>query len=383
MLKIVAAPNALKGSLSAFEAAAAIATGVKRAAPNAEVVELGIADGGDGTAEVLRRARGGTFHELVAVDPRGRARTARYAWLDDGTAVIDVATASGLALLEVDEQSALTATSYGTGELLCDALRRDARRIVLGVGGSATVDGGAGILQALGARLLDENGHELERGGAALSRLSRVDVTSLAPRARTVPIDIACDVDSPLLGELGAARLFGPQKGATPAAVEQLEAALQHFAAVVERDFGSDVRTVPAGGAAGGIAAGLFGVLGARLRPGVDLVLDAVDFDRALDGAALCITAEGRLDRQSLRNKGPFGVARRAAARSVPVVALAGGIAADVSDRDFPAFAGMFSICSRPLSVEEAIRDARPLLETVAERVVRLFIAAARAGART
>ncbi|HXK16234.1 MAG TPA: glycerate kinase [Polyangiaceae bacterium] len=383
MLKLVAAPNALKGSLSPFEAAHAIAVGAKRAAAAAEVLELGIADGGDGTAEVVCRARGGTFREAAAVDPLGRARTARYVWLEDGTAVIDVATASGLALLQATERSALVATSYGTGELVHAALNAGAKRIVLGVGGSATVDGGAGILQALGARLLDEAGHELPRGGGALSRLSRIDVSTLEPRARAVPIDIACDVDSQLLGEHGAARLFGPQKGASPAAVEQLEAALAHFAGIVARDFERDVAAVPSGGAAGGIAAGLHGVLGARLLPGVDWVLDAVGFDQALGGAALCITAEGLLDRQSLRNKGPFGVARRAAAQGVPVVALGGGIAPDVSERDFPAFAGMFSICSRPMSLEEAMRDARPLLEAAAERVVRLFTAAWRSRAKT
>jgi len=375
MLKLVAAPNALKGSLSPFEAAEAIAAGAKRAVPHAEVLQLGIADGGDGTAEVVCRARGGSFREAPAVDPLGRARTARYAWLDDDTAVIDVATASGLALLHTSEPSALNATSYGTGELVCAALRAGARRIVLGVGGSASVDGGAGILQALGARLLDDSGSELPRGGAALSRLSRIDVSSLEPRARAVPIDIACDVDSQLLGEHGAARLFGPQKGATPADVARLEAALAHFAAILARDFGRDVTSVASGGAAGGIAAGLFGVLGARLLPGVDLVLDAVGFEQALSGAALCITAEGFLDRQSLRNKGPFGVARRAAAQGVPVVALGGGIAPDVADSDFPAFAGMFSICSRPMTLAEAMRDARPLLEAAAERVVRLFMA--------
>ena len=373
MLKLVAAPNALKGSLSAFAAAAAIAAGARRAVPTLEVVELGIADGGDGTAEVVCRARGGSFRDVPAHDPLGRPRTARYAWLDDRTAVIDVATASGLALLEPTERSALTATSYGTGQVIRAALDASAERIVLGVGGSATVDGGAGILEALGARLLDADGQPLPRGGGALGRLARVDVTGLSEQARRVPFEIACDVDSQLLGEHGAARLFGPQKGATPAAVAQLESALSHFAAIVARDFGRDIRRVTSGGAAGGIAAGLHGVLGARLLPGVDWVLDAVGFDQALAGATLCITAEGLLDRQSLRNKGPFGVARRAAARGVPVVALGGGIADEVADRDFPEFAGMFSICARPLSLAEAMRDARPLLEAAAERVVRLF----------
>ena len=373
MLKLVAAPNALKGSLSPFAAAAAIATGARRAVAGIEVVELGIADGGDGTAEVVCRARGGTFRDFPALDPLGRARTARYAWLDDATAVIDVATASGLALLQPDERSALTATSYGTGQLLSAALDAGAKRIVLGVGGSATVDGGAGILEALGARLLDAEGHPLARGGGALARLARIDMSQLGERARQVPIDIACDVDSQLLGEHGAARLFGPQKGADAAAVEQLESGLSNFAAIVARDFGRDVRNATSGGAAGGIAAGLFGVLGARLLPGVDWVLDAVGFDQALVGAALCITAEGLLDRQSLRNKGPFGVAKRAAVRGVPVVALGGGIASDVTDGDFPAFAGMFSICARPMSLEQAMRDAGPLLEAASERVVRLF----------
>jgi glycerate kinase len=373
MLKLVAAPNALKGSLSPFAAAAAIAAGARRAAPDLHAVELGIADGGDGTAEVICRARGGNFREMAALDPLGRARTARYGWLDDGTAVIDVATASGLALLAPAERNALCASSYGTGQLIRAALDASAKRIVLGVGGSASVDGGSGILEALGARLLDTDGRALPRGGGALSRLSRIDLSGLLPRALEVPIDIACDVDSTLLGEHGAARLFGPQKGADAAQVETLENALAHFAAVVTRDCGRDASRVASGGAAGGIAAGLFGALGARLLPGVDLVLDAVGFDEALVGASLCITAEGLLDRQSLRNKGPFGVAKRGAARGVPVVALGGGIAADVTDADFPAFAGMFSICSRPMTLEQAMRDAAPLLEAAAERVVRLF----------
>jgi glycerate kinase len=376
-MKIVAAPNALKGSLSPFEAAAAMAAGARRAVAQAEVVELGIADGGDGTAEVICRARGGVFRDVTAADPLGRARAARYGWLEEGTAVIDVATASGLALLQRDERDALTATSFGTGELLRAALAAGAKRVVLGVGGSATVDGGAGILEGLGARLLDRDGRALPRGGAALARLERIDLSGLVEAARKVPIEIACDVDSRLLGEHGAARMFGPQKGATAEGVEELEAALAHFAGVVKRDFGRDIAGVTSGGAAGGIAAGLHGVLGAKLLPGVDLVLDAVGFDQALGGAALCITAEGLLDRQSLRNKGPFGVARRAAARGVPVVVLGGGIASDVTDADFPELAGMFSICARPMSLEQAMRDARPLLEAATERVVRLFSRAA------
>jgi glycerate 2-kinase len=373
-VKVVVAPNALKGSLSPFEAAAAMARGVKRAVPDAGVVELGIADGGDGTAEVMARAGGGTFREVLAQDPLGRVRPARYAWLSDDTAVIDVATASGLALLEENERNGLTASSYGTGELMRAALSAGATRIVLGVGGSATVDGGAGILQALGARLLDEQGRDLDRGGAELLRLAHVDLSQLAPRARDVRLEIACDVDNPLLGEHGAVPVFGPQKGVTPEGAELLERALTQFALVVERDFGSKISQVARGGAAGGIAAGLCGVLGAELLPGVDVVLDAVGFDQALAGASLCLTAEGLLDRQSLRNKGPFGVARRANKYGVPVVALSGGIAPDVTERDFPELAAMFSICPGPMTLAEAMRDAARLLEAATTQVARLFV---------
>jgi glycerate kinase len=371
-MKLVAAPNALKGSLSAFEAAAAIAAGARRAVPGVEVIELGIADGGDGTAEVVCRARGGSFKEAPALDPLGRVRPQRYGWLADGTAVIDVATASGLSLLSSAERDPLSATSYGTGQLMQAALSAGAHRVVLGVGGSATVDGGAGILEALGVKLLDADERQLPRGGGSLAKLARLDTSGLDERVRRVPIDIACDVDSPLLGPLGAARVFAPQKGASPEAVQKLEVGLTRLAELIQRDFGRDVKSVASGGAAGGIAAGLYGVLGARLLPGVDLVLDMVGFDAALPGAELCITAEGRIDRQSLRNKGPFGVARRASARGVPVVALAGGIDANATGPEFSVFAAMFSICSRPMSLEQAMRDAGPLLAAAAERVMRL-----------
>lgn len=382
-MKLLAAPNALKGSLSAFDAARALAVGARRALPSAEVVELAIADGGDGTAEVLCRALGGELRAVDALDPLGRTLRARYAWLPDKTAVIDVATASGIARLGRGELDPTTTSSFGTGQLLLAALTAGAERIVLGVGGSATVDGGAGILQALGVGLIDADGRQLGRGGEELLRLARIDLTGLAPRARHVPIEVACDVDIPLLGADGAARTFGPQKGATPASVELLEAALTHLAFVIARDCGSQVSRVAFGGAAGGIAAGLAGVLGARLLPGVELVLDAVGFDAALTGAELCLTAEGTLDGQSLRRKGPYEVARRASARGVPVVAIGGGISLDVADADLPLFAGMFSLCSRPMTLQQAMQEAEPLLASAAERVVRLFLSGRASAAAT
>lgn len=367
-MKVVAAPNAFKGSLSAHEAAAAIATGVQRALPSAEVQELAIADGGDGTAEVLCRALGGSFREVTVADALGRPSRGRYGWLPDATAVIDVATASGLARLGAHELRPLTATSFGTGELLRAALDAGAARVVLGVGGSASVDAGAGILQALGVHLLDAQGRELGRGGGELARLARIDTRALHPRARAVPLDVACDVDSPLLGEHGAARVFGPQKGATPAMVEELEAALTAFAAVLGRDLGRDVRTVASGGAAGGIAAGLVAVLGARLVPGIDLVLDWLSFERVLEGAALCITGEGRLDRQSLRHKGPLGVARRSRARGVPVVAIAGEIAEGLA---VPDFAEVLALRTPGMPLEQAMSGAGELLTAAAEQLAR------------
>lgn len=371
-VRVVVAPNALKGSLTAFQAADAIARGVKAADQTAEIRALPIADGGDGTSAVLRAACAGTTKETVVADPLGRPVRASYGLLDGGrTAVLDVATASGLALLDAHERDPLVATSRGTGKLVSAALDAGAETVILGVGGSATVDGGAGLLAALGIGLLDEGGMPIPSGGAGLARLARIDLSRAHPALSRVQLRVACDVNSPLLGPYGAARLFGPQKGASPEAALELEQNLSHFADVIARTTGRDVREVTSGGAAGGIAAGLFGVLGATLEPGVDLVLDAVGFDAALLDADLVITAEGLLDRQSLQNKGPCGVARWAKRRNVPVIALAGGIADDVRAADFPDFAGMFSICSRPMALEEAMARASELLTTATESVLR------------
>jgi glycerate kinase len=283
-----------------------------------------------------------------------------------------------LALLSSAERDPLVATSRGTGKLISAALDSGCQSVIIGVGGSATVDGGAGLLAALGVALLDADGTPIPAGGAGLARLSRIDLGRAHPALSRAQLRVACDVDSPLLGPHGAARMFGPQKGASPASVLELERNLEHFADVIAKSFGRDVRNVVSGGAAGGIAAGLFGVLGAQLEPGIDLVLETVGFDRALADADLVITAEGFLDEQSLRNKGPCGVARWAKRRSVPVIALAGGIADDVRAADFPDFAGMFSICRRPIALEEAMRNAAPLLESAAESVVRSLLHAPR-----
>ncbi len=374
-MRVVVAPNALKGSLSPFEAAHAMARGVLAADAAAEILSMPVADGGDGTSAVLCAARGGVTRDTVVADPLGRPVRASFALLDGGrTAVLDVATASGLALLELHERDPLTASSRGTGKLLSAALDSGVETVILGVGGSATIDGGAGLLAALGIGLLDSSGSPIAGGGAALARLARIDATRAHPALSRVKLRVACDVDSPLVGPDGAARVFGPQKGASPEAVRDLEHNLSHFADVIAETTGRDVKHLLSGGAAGGIAAGLFGVLGATLEPGIDLVLETLGFDAALEGAHLVLTGEGFLDGQSLRNKGPCGVARWAKRRGVPTIALAGGIADEVRPGDFPDFAGMFSICRRPMTLKEAMLRAAELLESASEAVVRTWL---------
>jgi glycerate 2-kinase len=379
-VRVVVAPNALKGSLSAVDAAAAMARGVRAANPSSEIVSLPIADGGDGTSAVLCAARNGTTRDTVVADPLGRPVRASFGLLDGGrTAVLDVASASGLALLDPLERDPRLTSSRGTGNLLRTALDAGVETVILGVGGSATVDGGAGLLAALGVALLDSSGLPIPSGGAGLSRLSRIDLSRVHPALSRVKLRLACDVDCPLLGPHGAARLFGPQKGADPEAVLELEQNLIHFANVIAQTTGRDVRNLVSGGAGGGIAAGLFGALGAALEPGIDLVLEMIGFDQALAGANWVFTAEGLLDEQSLRNKGPSGVARWAKRRGVPVIALVGGIADDVRPAEFADFAGIFSICRRPMSLPEAMQRASELVESTTESVLRALLCRRRA----
>jgi glycerate kinase len=376
-MKILVAPNALKGSLDAFATARAIADGLARAGTGAVIDQLPVADGGDGTAKVLVAARGGWMIDADVEGPRGAKVRACMGWLGDvegaSTAVIEVALAVGLALLSPGERDPLVASSYGAGQLVVAALDRGARRIFVGLGGSATVDGAAGLVEALGARLLDRNGRAIARGGAGLGDLDRIDIAALDPRLESAELVALCDVDNPLLGETGAARVFGPQKGATPAAVERLEANLERLAAIISRDLGRDVRTLVHGGAAGGMGAGIAGILGATLAPGADRVLDLLRFEERLAGCHLVVTAEGLLDRQTLGRKAPLAVASRARRRGVPVVALAGGIAGDVAPRDFAAFDAILTTAAGPISIEEAMAKAADRMTDAAEQLGRLL----------
>jgi glycerate kinase len=372
--RFVIAPDKFKGSLSASEAAAAIERGLRRVPGLVEsVTSIAMADGGEGTVEVFLGA--GARAETVTVHgPLGVPVPAVFAIARDGTAVIEMANASGLLLLSAAERNALTASTYGTGELLRAALDLGVRRIVLGIGGSATNDGGAGLLTALGVRFLDAAGEALPPGGAALARLATIDLRGLDARMGAVPIDVACDVDSVLCGPHGASRMFGPQKGASPADVATLDAALAHFADITQTAVGRDCRNVAGAGAAGGLGFGLIAYLGAAIRPGVDVVAEVRGLRAALAGADVCLTGEGRIDDQTLRGKTVHGVARCAREAGVPTIAFAGKIDAEVE----PLLAESGVACAIPIvdslmTFEEALRDAAPLLERAATRVGRLL----------
>ena len=324
-MKIVAAPNSFKGSLSATQAAKAIALGVRQVLPKAQVIEVPVADGGDGTVEALVEANHGTFGSASVEGPLGDPVVASYGLIDGGrTGVVELASASGFELITAARRDPLVTSTYGFGQLLDEARRAGAGALIAGIGGSATNDGGTGMAQALGYRFLDARGRELPRGGAALLQLDRIDPRDHDPGWRSVKVRVACDVTNPLTGPLGASYVYGPQKGAGEQAVELLDRALERLAEVIRRDLGRDVRDLPGAGAAGGTGAGLVAFLDAELVPGAPLIVAAAGFDQALQGADLVITGEGRIDSQTAFGKAPGEVARRAQAAGVPVIFLAG-----------------------------------------------------------
>jgi glycerate 2-kinase len=324
-MKVVVAPNAFKGSLTASQAAAAMARGVRDVFPDAEVFEVPVADGGDGTVDALVSAHRGTYLIAEVEGPLGDPVKATYGLIGGGrTGVVELASASGLTLIPPERRDPRKASTYGFGQLLIAARDAGAGKIIAGIGGSATNDGGAGMAQALGYRLLDATGAELQRGGAALARLDRIDPSGFDRGWRSVNVMVACDVTNPLTGPQGASAVYGPQKGADEAAVRELDAALANFAAVIERDLGKRVVDVPGAGAAGGAGAGLLAFLDAGLVPGAPLVVTASGFDEKVQGADLVITGEGRVDSQTAYGKAPGEVAKRGKAARIPVLLIAG-----------------------------------------------------------
>jgi glycerate kinase len=375
-VRVVIAPDKFRGSLSAAEAAHAIARGVLRADSLAEVIEIPMADGGEGTVEALVAATRGAMQKVEVSDPLGRLILTRFGMLGDGeTAVLEMAAASGLSLLSNEERDPRRTTTRGTGELLLAAIDSGAKHIILGIGGSATNDGGAGFAQAIGYRLLDEAGVELAPGGGSLDRLARIEVSNIDPRLVGVSISAACDVDNPLCGPNGAAAIFGPQKGADPATIALLDRNLAHFVNVILRDLHQDVANIPGAGAAGGLGAGLIAFANAILVPGVELVAKTVGLQKAIQGADLVITGEGAIDGSSMGGKTAIGVSRIAHAFGVPAIALVGSIGPGAEAVFEHGLCAYFSLCSRPITLETAIDQAADLLANIAESTVRLFLA--------
>lgn len=375
-MKVVAAPNALKGCLTASEAADAIAAGVLQARPDAEVIRVPVADGGDGLVDVAIEGLAGEARVVSVTGPRGEPLHARYCHVPEmNFAAVEMALASGLALLPESDRDPTLTTTLGTGELIAAALDLGVSRIGVGIGGSATNDGGIGMAAALGAHFLDDRDTPVEPVGGELGRIHRIDLSELDPRVARVRFEAVCDVDNPLCGPNGAAYVYGPQKGASPQQVEALDAGLANLADVIERDLGLAVRDLPGSGAAGGLGAGLRAFAGAELRRGVDLVLELVDLDGKIAGADLVLTGEGQIDYQTAYGKAPAGVGAAAKARGIPCIAIAGSVGAGLDDLHAQGIDAVFSLCHGPVTLEEAMTHATEYLARAAEQAVRAFLA--------
>ena len=374
-MKIIIAPQGFKGGISGLEAAFAIERGVLSAAPDAETVLLPVADGGDGTLHSLVDATGGEIFTSTVTGPINTLAEAEWGVMGDGrTAVIEMARASGLAMVPIRRRNPKTTTTLGTGQILREAIERGFDRVIVGLGGSATNDAGVGMATALGAKFLDSSGNVLPSGGAALARLHHIDITAMMETTSGVEIVGATDVTNPLCGPTGASEIFGPQKGATKEVVAELDAALGNFAEMVKRDLGVDVMDVPGAGAAGGLGAGLIAFAGGKLRSGIDMVCEVLEFDRHLEGADLVFTGEGRADKSTVFDKAPVGVARHAKAHGVPSILLAGSLGEgheELYDHDI---ASILCISDGVMTFQQALGRTGEMLEGTAERAVRIFL---------
>jgi glycerate 2-kinase len=375
-MKIVIAPDSFKESMTAAEVCAAVEAGFRKVFEEVEYVHVPVGDGGEGTVQSVVDATDGRIVEVQATGPLGKKVDAFYGITGDGkTALIEMAAASGLHLVPRESRNPLVTTTRGTGELILDALDKKVERIVLGLGGSATNDGGAGMASALGVKFLDVNGEELRPGGEALSELLTIDVSEMDPRLKSVKVDVACDVTNPLTGPLGASAVFGPQKGATPEMVGILDKSLKRYAEVVERVLFIPVDELPGAGAAGGLGAGVVAFLDGKLQSGIDLVLDVIGFEEAVRDAALVITGEGRIDSQTVHGKAPVGVAKRAksVAADVPVIAIAGSIGPDYEAVFEHGIDAVFSVVNGVVTLEEALANGAVNVEKTAENMARLL----------
>lgn len=384
---IVIAPDSFKGSMSAEEAAKAIARGIRHALPKARLSLVPIADGGEGTLDCMIAASGGNKIQVQVRGPLGDPIHAEFGVIpsitnpsetvndDEPTAVIEMAKASGIGLVSEAQRDPCKASTYGTGQLIQAALEHGCRRFILALGGSATNDGGTGMLQALGARLFDETGKEIEAGGIQLGKIAHISIKDLDPRIQKSTFIIASDVQNPLVGPNGATRIFAPQKGATPEIVEKLEAGMQHWADIIQTTTGKHVHHVPGAGAAGGIAAAFIAFFPSEIQRGIDVVIEHSTFRHHLPEADLVITGEGRIDHQTASGKTPMGIAQEARKFGVPTIAIAGSIGDEgVHVLHEYGIHAVFSLINRPMSLETAIREAPLLLEHCAEQIIRLYM---------
>ncbi|MDR7073256.1 glycerate kinase [Fictibacillus barbaricus] len=375
-MKIVIAPDSFKESLTAAEVCAAIQAGFQKVLPDAEYIHVPIGDGGEGTVQSVVDATGGKIVAVEATGPLGNKVEAFYGITGDGkTAVIEMAAASGLHLVPWELRNPMVTTTFGTGELILDALDKKVGRIVLGLGGSATNDGGAGMAQALGVKFSDVNGDELPFGGEALGELLAIDISGIDPRLKSVKVDVACDVTNPLTGPLGASAVFGPQKGASPEMVVNLNNCLKRYAEVIERNLAINVDELPGAGAAGGLGAGVVAFLNGELQSGIDLVLDVIGFEDAVRDADLVLIGEGRIDSQTVHGKAPVGVAKRAKSvvDGIPVIAIAGSISDGYEAVYEHGIDAVFSVVNGVVTLEKALLDGAVNVEKTAENVARVL----------
>ncbi|SKA86002.1 glycerate kinase [Clostridium sp. USBA 49] len=374
-MKFVLAPDSFKESMSAKEAAEAMKKGIKKVIPDAECVLVPMADGGEGTVQSLVDATNGEIIETIVTGPLGNKVKAMFGILGDReTAVIEMASASGIHLLKKEERNPLLTTTYGTGELIKAALDKNVKRILIGIGGSSTNDGGAGMIQALGAKLLDKEGNEIEFGGGALEKLYKIDLSGLDKRLENVIIEAACDVTNPLTGKEGASYVFGPQKGATPEMIEKLDKNLAHYAEIIRKDLGKDIENIPGAGAAGGLGAGLMAFLNAELKRGVELVIKYTNLEEKIKEANYVFTGEGSIDHQTIFGKTPYGVSMTAQKLGIPVIAFAGRIGDGIEVLYDKGINSIIGIMPGASSIEDALKQGSENLERAAENIARILI---------
>lgn len=372
-MKIVIASDSYKGSLSSMDVADSIEKGIKKVNKQVYIVKLPVADGGEGTVDALVWGTGGAYKEVEVLNPLGRSIVAKYGIINNNIGVIEMASASGLTLINEDERNPLITTTFGTGQLIKAVLGEGVKKIYIGIGGSATNDGGLGMAQALGVSFKDKNGKELGYGGGQLDKLEEIDISGVDPRLKSVEIIIMSDVTNPLCGERGASTVYGSQKGATKEMIQILDDNLLHYSKIIKEKMGIEIKDIPGSGGAGGLGAGLIAFCNAKIYRGIDTVLDLLNIDKHLLDADLVITGEGQLDGQSIYGKVPVGVAKMAKKYNVPVIAMVGSIGQGASEVYSYGINAIIDIINRPMTLDEAIKNAPSLIERASENLMRIL----------